>query len=66
MGAPLSVHTKKEKHTVMRFLWAESVAEAEIIFRRTAQYGNSILVHQNMYEWRTMFKNGHTSVTEEQ
>ena len=43
MAAPLSVCTKEEQRSVIRFLWSEGVSGAEIHRRLSAQYGNSVL-----------------------
>lgn len=37
----------------------------EIHQRLSAQYGDSVLPQQNVYEWTDMFKNAWTSVTDE-
>ena len=63
MTAPLSVCTKEEQRAVIRFLWAQGVLGAEIHRRLSAQYGNSALPQQSVYDWITMFKNGRTSFT---
>jgi len=66
MAAPLSICTKEEQHSVIRFLWSECVSGAEIHRRLPAQYGNSVLPQQCVYEWIEKYKNGHTSVTHEE
>ena len=40
MLARLSVCTKEEQRSVIRFLWAEGVKGAEIYARLCTQYGN--------------------------
>jgi hypothetical protein len=64
MATPLSICTKEEQYTVIRFLWTEDVLVAEIHRRLSAQYENSALP-QSVYKWITMFKNGHRIVTDE-
>jgi hypothetical protein len=66
MAAPLSVCTKAEQRSVIRFLWSEGVSGAEIHRRHSAQYGNSVLPLRSVYEWIENFKNGRTSVTHEE
>ena len=63
MAAPLSVRTKEEQRSVIRFLWSKGVSGAAFHQRRSAQYGNSILPQWNVYEWIEKFKNGRTNVT---
>ena len=65
MAGPLSVCTKEEKRSVIRFLWSEGVSGAEIHRRLSAQYGNSVLLEWSVYEWIEKFKNVRTSVTRE-
>ena len=65
MAAPLSFCNKEEQHSVIRFLWSEGVSEAEIHRRHSAQYGNSVLPQQSVYEWIVKFKTGHTSAMRE-
>jgi hypothetical protein len=43
MVTPLSVCTKKEQRSVIRFLWSEGVSGAEIRRRLSTQYGKSVL-----------------------
>jgi transposase len=66
MATPLSVCTKEEQRSVIRFLWSEGVSEAEIHRRLSAQYGNSVLPQRSVYEWIEKLKNGRTSVTHEE
>lgn len=66
MAAPLSVCTKEEQRSVIRFLWSEGASGAEIYRRLSAQYGNSVLPQRSVYEWIEKFKNGRTSVTHEE
>jgi hypothetical protein len=62
MSARLSVCTKEEQRSVIRFLWAEGVKGAEIHARLCTQYGDNALTRRSVYEWIEMFKNGRTSV----
>jgi len=62
MSAHLSVCTKEEQTSVIRFLWAEGVKGAEIHARLCTQYGDNTLPQRSIYEWIEMFKNGRTSV----
>ena len=66
MAAPLSVCTKQEQRSVIRFLWSEGASGAEMHRRLSAQYGNSVLPQRSVYEWIEKFKNGRTSVTHEE
>jgi len=67
MAAPLSVCTKEEQHSVIRFfLWSECVSGAEIHRRLSVQYGNSVLPQRSVYEWIEKLINGRTSVTHEE
>ncbi|XP_023715680.1 uncharacterized protein LOC111868870 [Cryptotermes secundus] len=66
MAAPLSVCTKKEQRSVIRFLWSEGVTGAAIHQRLSAQYGNSVLPQWSVYEWFEKLKSGRTSVTHEE
>jgi hypothetical protein len=49
MAAPLSVCTKVEKRSVIRFLWSEGILGADIYRRLSAQYGNSVLPQRSVY-----------------
>jgi len=60
--ARLSVCTREEQRSVIRFLWAEGVKGAEIHARLCTQYGNNALPRRNVYEWIEIFENGRTSV----
>ena len=63
MSACLSVCTKEEQRSVIRFLWAEGVKGAEIHTHLCTQYGDNALPRRSVvYEWIEMFKNGRTSV----
>ena len=64
-AAPLSVCTKEEQRSVIRFLWPEGVSGVEIHRRLSAQYGNGVLPQRSLYEWIEKLKNGRTSVTHE-
>jgi hypothetical protein len=66
MAAPLSVCTKEEQRSVIRFLWSEGVSGAETHRRLSAQYRNSVLLQWSVYEWIEKFKNCCTSVTHEE
>ncbi|PNF13580.1 hypothetical protein B7P43_G18274 [Cryptotermes secundus] len=66
MAVPLSVCTKEEQCSVIRFLWSEGVLGAAIHQRLSAQYGNSVLRQWSVYEWIEKFENGRTSVTHEE
>jgi hypothetical protein len=48
IATPLSVYTKEEQWAIIRFMWTESVREAEIHFRLSEQYGNSALLQRSM------------------
>ena len=61
MSARLSVCTKEEQRSVLRFLWV-GVKGAEIHARLCTQYGDNALPRRSVYEWIEMFKNGRTSV----
>ena len=65
MATPLSVCTKQEQRSVIRFLWSEGVSGAEMHRRLSAQYGNRVLPQRSVYEWIEKFKNGRKSVTHE-
>ena len=56
MAAPLSVCTKEEQRSVIRFLWSDGVSGAEIHRRLSAQYWNSVLPQRSVYEWIEKFK----------
>ena len=64
MAAKLINCTKEEQRSVIRFLWAEGVAGAQIHLRMCAQYGDEVLSHRIVYECIKMFENGRTSVTD--
>lgn len=66
MAVPLSVCTKEEQRSVIRFLWSEGVSGAAIHQRLSAQYGNSVLPQRSVYEWIEKFKNGRTNVTHDE
>jgi len=61
MSARLSVCTKEEQRSVIRFLWT-GVRGAEIHARLCTQYGDNALPRRSICEWIEMFKNGRTSV----
>ncbi|GFT63948.1 hypothetical protein TNCV_2314231 [Trichonephila clavipes] len=62
MTAPLSICIKEERRTVIRLLPAEGVKPAERIRRIQAQYGDSCLLRSKIYEWIELFKQGRTSL----
>jgi len=62
MSAHLSIHTKEEQTSIIRFLWAEGVKGAEIHARLCIQYGDNALPQRSIYKWIEMFKKGQTSV----
>jgi len=66
MAAPLSVCTKEEQRGVIHFLWSEGVPGAEIHRRLSAQYGDSALPRQSVYEWIQKFQHGWTSLKGEE
>jgi hypothetical protein len=45
MAAPLSVCTKEEQRSVIRFLWSDGVSGAAINQRLSAQYGTVFRRH---------------------
>jgi len=59
MSAHLSVCTKEEQRSFIRFLWAEGVKGAEIHARLCTQYGDNALPQRSIYKWIEMFKIGH-------
>ena len=63
MAAPLSVCSKEEQSSVIRFLWSEGVSGATINQRLSAQYRNSVFPQRSVYKWIEKLKNGHTNVT---
>jgi hypothetical protein len=66
MAAPLSVCTKEEQRSVIRFLWSEGVSGAETHRRLSAQYGNRVLPQRSVYEWIEKLKNGRTNIAHEE
>jgi len=63
MDAPLQDCTIEERG-ILRFLGAEGVKPVEIR-RMLAQYGQSTMSQQKVYEWVERFKSGRTRVTDE-
>ena len=61
MAAPLSMCTKEEQRSVIRFLWSEGITGAAIHQRLSAQCENSVLPQRSVYEWIEKLKNGHTN-----
>ena len=56
MSARLSVCTKEEQRSVIRFLWTEGVKGAKIHARLCTQYGDNALPRRSVYEWIEMFR----------
>jgi hypothetical protein len=48
---------------VICFLWGEAVPGEHIHQRMYVQYVDNAACHSVVYEWIEMFKNGHTSMT---
>ena len=65
MDAPLQDCTIEEQRGVVRFVWAEGVKPVEIHRHMLAQYGQSTMSQQKVYEWVERFKSGWTHVTDE-
>jgi len=65
MDATLQDCTIEEQCGVVQFLWAEGVKPVEIHRRMLAQYGQSTMSQQKVYEWVERFKSGRTHVTDE-
>ena len=51
MDAPLQDCTIEEERGVVRFLWAEWAKPVEIHCHMLAQYGQSTMSQQKVYEW---------------
>lgn len=66
MASPLEVSTLVEQRSVIRFLLSEGEKPSNIYSRMTKQYGESCMNRGNFYKWVDQFKNGRTSVTDEQ
>jgi len=64
MDAPLQDCTIEEQCGVVQFLWAEVVKPVEIHRCMLAQYGQSMMSQQKVYEWVERFKSGRTRVTD--
>ena len=64
MDAPLQDYTIEERG-VVQFLRAYGVKPVEIYRRMLAQYGQSTMSQQKVYEWVERFKLGRTRVTDE-
>jgi hypothetical protein len=62
---PLHFPFASKKSSMQECWWAEGVLDTEISGRVSAQYGNSVSPGSSVYEWYTIFKNGH-SVNDEQ
>jgi hypothetical protein len=65
MAALLSDCTIEEQHTVVCFLRAKGVKSEEIHCWMLAQYGACTMHQRKIYEWIERFKEGRTSVTDE-
>jgi hypothetical protein len=65
MDTPFQDCTIEEQRCVVRFLWAEGVKPVEIHRRMLAQYRQSTMSQQKVYEWVERFKSGRTGVTDE-
>jgi IS30 family transposase len=66
MEAPFSICTKEDTRGMIRFLFAEGFKPVEIVRRMQAQYSDNCLSHSKIYEWIDHFKNGRTSVCDEE
>jgi [histone H3]-lysine36 N-dimethyltransferase SETMAR len=64
MAAPLTLCTKEEQRSVIRFLWSEGIKCTEIHRRMLEQYGASCLSLQQIYEWSKKFQGGTTSISD--
>ena len=56
MAAPLKACTRKEQHSVIRFLGSEGVNPNEIHRRMKMQYGDTCLLLQQVYDRDRKFK----------
>jgi len=65
MDAPLQDCTIEEQRGIVQFLWAEGVKPVEIHRRMLAEYGQSTMSQQKVYEWVKRFKSGQTCATDE-
>jgi len=65
MDPPLQDCTIEEQRGIVRSLWAEGVKPVEIHCRMLAQYGQSTMSQQKVYEWVERYKSGRTHVTDE-
>ena len=64
MAAPLEACTRKEQHSVIRFLGSDGVNPSEIDRRMKMQYGDACLLLQQVYDWDRKFKSGVSSVAD--
>ena len=64
MAAPLTICTKEEQLSAIRFLSSEAVKPIEIHRRMKIQYGDVCLSLQQVYEWTRKFMNDISSVTD--
>jgi hypothetical protein len=64
MAAPLTICTKEEQLSVIRFLSSEAVKPIEIHRRMKIQYGDVCLSLQQVYEWTRKFMNDISSATD--
>jgi hypothetical protein len=65
IDTPLQDCSIKEQRSVVRFLWAEGVKSVDIHHGILAQYGQSIMSQQKVYESVERFKSGLTRVSDE-
>jgi hypothetical protein len=66
VSTSLVLSTKEEQCAVIRFLWSEGVKTAKIYCRLLLQYEDSCIAQRKVYEWLKLFRNGRTSVVDEQ
>jgi hypothetical protein len=64
MAAPLSACTREEQCFVICFLSSEGVKPTEIHRRMEVHYDDACLSLQQVYEWKTKFLNGVSSVAD--
>jgi hypothetical protein len=62
----LSICSKEQMRGVIRFLFAEGFKTVKIIRRIQAQYGDNCWFRSKIYEWIHQFKEGRTSVCDEE
>jgi hypothetical protein len=66
MATPLSVCNQIKAMFKVRFLWLEGVSGAAFHQKLSTQYENSILLQWSVYKWTEKFRNGCTSVINEE